>query len=196
MKLEEMGVFGHEAKLSADAPSHAGEIGIIITMSTERAYIEFKDGSKEWVANKYIVGTRKKVANEQHTDFDDYPLTEMAAKKLCNKCGKTMAANHYWYKGGWKCKKGGSDVSADAQKSKTRSEARTDDDKFPEMDDENYDKLSAADKAKQDAREQEYFKRHGRTGPKDYTPRDANEKAAWNRAVKLRDELEKRAAKK
>lgn len=31
-------------------------------------------------------------------------LNEMAAKKLCDKCGKTMAANHYWYKGGWKCK--------------------------------------------------------------------------------------------
>lgn len=31
-------------------------------------------------------------------------LFEMAAKKLCDKCGKTMAANHYWYKGGWKCK--------------------------------------------------------------------------------------------
>lgn len=32
-------------------------------------------------------------------------ITEMAAKKLCDKCGKTMAANHYWYKGGWRCKK-------------------------------------------------------------------------------------------
>lgn len=32
-------------------------------------------------------------------------LTEMAAKKLCPQCGKTMAANHYWYKGGWRCKK-------------------------------------------------------------------------------------------
>lgn len=31
-------------------------------------------------------------------------ITEMAAKKLCDKCGKSMAANHYWYKGGWKCK--------------------------------------------------------------------------------------------
>lgn len=29
----------------------------------------------------------------------------MAAKKLCDKCGKTMAANHYWVKDkGWKCK--------------------------------------------------------------------------------------------
>ena len=31
-------------------------------------------------------------------------LQEMAAKKFCEKCGKTMAANHYWYKGGWRCK--------------------------------------------------------------------------------------------
>jgi hypothetical protein len=32
-------------------------------------------------------------------------LSEMAAKKICPDCGKTMAANHYWYKGGWRCKK-------------------------------------------------------------------------------------------
>lgn len=31
-------------------------------------------------------------------------LMEMGAQKLCDKCGKSMAANHYWYKGGWKCK--------------------------------------------------------------------------------------------
>lgn len=31
-------------------------------------------------------------------------LLEMGAPKLCDKCGKSMAANHYWYKGGWKCK--------------------------------------------------------------------------------------------
>lgn len=35
-------------------------------------------------------------------------ITEMAAKKLCPLCGKTMAANHYWYKGGWRCKKSAS----------------------------------------------------------------------------------------
>lgn len=42
-------------------------------------------------------------------------LSEMAAKKLCDKCGKSMAANHYWYKGGWKCKgasKAANEVSA------------------------------------------------------------------------------------
>lgn len=32
-------------------------------------------------------------------------ITEMAAKKICDRCGKTMAANHFWYKGGWRCKK-------------------------------------------------------------------------------------------
>ena len=31
-------------------------------------------------------------------------LREMSAIKLCPSCGKSMAANHYWYKGGWKCK--------------------------------------------------------------------------------------------
>lgn len=27
-------------------------------------------------------------------------LLEMGAPKVCDKCGKTMSANHYWYKGG------------------------------------------------------------------------------------------------
>ena len=31
-------------------------------------------------------------------------LQEMAAMKLCPLCSKSMAANHYWYKGAWKCK--------------------------------------------------------------------------------------------
>ena len=31
-------------------------------------------------------------------------LFEMAAKKICDKCGKSMSGNHYWYKGGWRCK--------------------------------------------------------------------------------------------
>ena len=42
-------------------------------------------------------------------------INEMAAKKECPLCGKSMAANHYWYKGGWKCKKakdGAEDASA------------------------------------------------------------------------------------
>jgi hypothetical protein len=33
-------------------------------------------------------------------------LIEMARPaKICDKCGKSMAGFHYWYKGGWKCKK-------------------------------------------------------------------------------------------
>lgn len=33
-------------------------------------------------------------------------LVEMARPaKICDKCGKSMAGHHYWYKGGWKCKK-------------------------------------------------------------------------------------------
>lgn len=40
-------------------------------------------------------------------------LAEMAAKKICPDCGKTMAGYHYWYKGGWKCKK--SSQAQDAQ---------------------------------------------------------------------------------
>jgi hypothetical protein len=33
------------------------------------------------------------------------PLNEMAAKKICPICNNPMAGFHYWYKGGWKCKK-------------------------------------------------------------------------------------------
>lgn len=33
-------------------------------------------------------------------------ITEMARPaKICPECGKSMAGNHYWYKGGWRCKK-------------------------------------------------------------------------------------------
>lgn len=39
-------------------------------------------------------------------------ITEMAAKKFCPNCGKTMAGNHYWYKGGWRCKGGGKPADA------------------------------------------------------------------------------------
>lgn len=47
-------------------------------------------------------------------------ITEMAAKKLCPLCGKTMAANHYWYKGGWKCKKSATaDAGTDVVKALT-----------------------------------------------------------------------------
>lgn len=47
-------------------------------------------------------------------------LNEMAAKKICPQCGKTMAANHYWYKGGWRCKKSSQQPTEDgAQLSKS-----------------------------------------------------------------------------
>lgn len=103
-------------------------------------------------------------------------LMEMAAKKHCDKCGKTMAANHFWYKGGWRCKKS---ATADAD------EPAESKDKFPHMSDEAYDKLSKAEKQAQDAKEAEWYKRNGRTPPKDYTPRDANDEAALNRQRKL-----------
>lgn len=33
-------------------------------------------------------------------------MLEMARPaKICPDCGKSMAGNHYWYKGGWRCKK-------------------------------------------------------------------------------------------
>jgi hypothetical protein len=41
-----------------------------------------------------------------------FQLFEMGAAKLCDKCGKTMAANHYWYKGGWKCKSSNNEQKA------------------------------------------------------------------------------------
>ena len=49
------------------------------------------------------------------------PLNEMAAKKICPQCGLSMAKNHYWYKGGWRCKKSNMEVAtnirnADAEK--------------------------------------------------------------------------------
>ena len=52
--------------------------------------------------------------------FETIPvLTEMAAKKECPLCKKSMAANHYWYKGGWKCKKEKSEtVQADVDSKK------------------------------------------------------------------------------
>lgn len=36
------------------------------------------------------------------------PISEMAKQaRVCDKCGKTITGNHYWYKGEWKCKGGG-----------------------------------------------------------------------------------------
>jgi hypothetical protein len=201
MKLDEMGVMGREVKIADGSPSHGGELGKIITISTERAYVAFKNGDKEWISNKYIVGTRAPAS--EHVDFDQHPLTEMAAKKQCEHCGKTMAANHYWYKGGWKCKKAKDAAPADDKKSdtadnKAASQPASKPEKkakpqaeFPHMSDEVYDKLDKAGQAAQDAKEQAYYKSHGRTGPQDYTPKDANEKAATDRARKLHAELTK-----
>lgn len=203
MKLDEMGVIGRDVKIADGSPSHGGEIGKIITASTDRAYVQFKNGDKEWISNKYIVGTRTP-ATEVHEDFAQFPLTEMAAKKQCEHCGKTMAANHYWYKGGWKCKKAKDAAPADDKKSDTadsKPAAQTASKpakkekpqaEFPHMSDEAYDKLDKAGQAAQDAKEQAYYKSHGRTGPQDYTPKDANEAAADKRAKKLHDELSKK----
>lgn len=102
MKLDEMGVIGHQAKIADNATSHAGEVGHIITATTERAYIKFANGDKEWFANKYIVGTRKaESVDKQH-------LLEMAAKASCSKCGKGPIHKTHWYKkgAGWQCKSG------------------------------------------------------------------------------------------
>lgn len=186
MLLDEMGIIGHQVKIADNAPMHAGQVGKIVTMTSDRLYVQFADGKKEWISNKHVVGTRKTPVAE-YAEFDLYPLTEMAAKKQCELCGKTMAANHYWYKGGWKCKK-----SADADKQSTKE----DKDPFPEMDDETYNKLSKAQQAAQDAKEKAWYVRHGRTGPQDYKPKDANEEAAYKRAVALRADLAAKAKKK
>lgn len=49
-------------------------------------------------------------------------LLEMPAAKLCDKCGKTMAANHYWYKGGWRCKAAKPAEDADSTPPQTPAE--------------------------------------------------------------------------
>ena len=43
-------------------------------------------------------------------------LNEMAAKKICPDCGKSMAGHHYWYKGGWRCKKTNIEVATNIRK--------------------------------------------------------------------------------
>lgn len=90
--------------------------------------------------------------------LEDVAIFEMAAKKTCEHCGKTMAANHYWYKGGWKCKKSSS--ATPAADVPTKQQDHKDD--------------------KDDNRE--------------YVPKDANEKAANDRALKFRQDLEREIA--
>lgn len=55
-------------------------------------------------------------------------LIEMARPaKICKDCGKSMAGHHYWYKGGWKCKKANrKDGAAEEKKpaAKAKSEAK------------------------------------------------------------------------
>lgn len=167
MKLNEMGMIGRQAKIKDDAPSHKGEVGRIVNVSSERAYIEFSNGDKEWVANKHIVGTRKDT--NEHLEGDEFPLTEMAAKKQCEHCGKTMAANHYWYKGGWKCKKAKSDDAKPAEKKAAPA------------------KKEAPAEKKDDTPDRVV---------RDYVPKDANEKAAFDRAVKFHAEMERQVAKR
>lgn len=122
MKLEEMGLINRKIKIADSSPDHPGEVGKVVTHDLDRVYCEFEGGNKVWIPNKHVVGTHK----ETHEGFEEgqeYPLMEMAAKKTCESCGKTMAANHYWYKGGWKCK-GVSDRSK-ARAEKAKTEERT-----------------------------------------------------------------------
>lgn len=54
-------------------------------------------------------------------------LIEMARPaKICKDCGKSMAGHHYWYKGGWKCKKANRKEAAEDKKpaAKTKPEAK------------------------------------------------------------------------
>lgn len=38
--------------------------------------------------------------------FEEILINEMAKPvKICDKCGHKMTGYHYWYKGGWHCKK-------------------------------------------------------------------------------------------
>lgn len=93
-------------------------------------------------------------------------LFEMAAKKICEKCGKSMSGNHYWYKGGWKC--------SDKMGSKPRK-----------------DKEAAAGKS-----EPEDTTPGGRGEIRDYVAKDANDAAATERAKKFRAELLKKQGRK
>lgn len=56
-------------------------------------------------------------------------LMEMARPaKICPKCGKSMAGHHYWYKGGWKCKKANlsSDTKEEPKKAEKKAENKSD----------------------------------------------------------------------
>ena len=66
-------------------------------------------------------------------------LTEMARPaKICKKCGKSMAGHHYWYKGGWVCKKANRKTEEPAEKkSEPKKEPKKEEPaKRPQDDDE------------------------------------------------------------
>ena len=67
-------------------------------------------------------------------------LHEMAAKKICPDCGKSMAAKHYWYKGGWRCKKAKDEVPAAPSPQPTKQTVTIDAIRklVPEVDQETY----------------------------------------------------------
>lgn len=49
-------------------------------------------------------------------------LMEMARpKKICPDCNKSMSGNHYWYKGGWRCKKSNRTDSSDEKPTAKRA---------------------------------------------------------------------------
>lgn len=179
MKLMEIAALGHDVKVSEHSPTQPGQVGKIKQVATGQHLVEFPDGSTHWIPNKHIVGTRLSNNREQ--------VSEMAAKKICDKCGNSMSGHHFWRKGGWHCiKNRRSGEAVAAGKSEQNS------DSFPYMHDDDYSKLSAADKAAQDAKEQSHHERNHRTGPKDYQSKDANDAAAQKRAEKFRQDQERK----
>lgn len=58
-------------------------------------------------------------------------MMEMARPaKICPDCSKSMAGNHYWYKGGWKCKKSSlADKKSDEEKKETSSDKKAEEKK-------------------------------------------------------------------
>lgn len=97
-------------------------------------------------------------------------LFEMAAKKICEKCGKSMSGNHYWYKGGWKCSdkmgtkprkpKDGSEAPAKAEKKESPPQ-RVERKDVPETDHtrEMKKKMAAANEEAAKKRDLEFYKK-------------------------------------
>lgn len=101
----------------------------------------------------------------------------MAAKRICPDCNKPTAGYHFWYKGGWRCKKsskeGGDTTSAESKTSKPSGKEEPDlhgnvgDAKFPHMSDSDYEALDSKGQKEQDAKEAAWYKANGRRGPVD-----------------------------